>query len=137
MLQSSKLTARLSALQALANKTAAEAQQEGFTSLEIAMALAQLDTREGIGDVQHHLPGFPADDIVYDQLPDGLITLTDAARKYGLNIGTLRTWVLLGYINKAGRLKGPARGGGFLLLSEDEVLARVNTPRRPGRPRKH
>ena len=136
MLQSSKSTARLSALQALADKTAAEAQQEGFTSLEIAMALAQLDTREGIEDVQHHLPGFPADDIVYDEVPEGLIDLPSAARKYSLNRGTLRMWVVVGHLRRAGRLKGPAPGGGFVLLFEDELVARLNAPRRPGRPRK-
>ena len=38
--------------------------------------------------------------------------------------------------HQKGRLRGSARGGGFVLVSEDELVDYINTPKRIGRPPK-
>ena len=102
----------------------------------MAMALAQLDiTREGTEDVESAVPDYPREDIIYDEVPEGMIDLPSAVRKYGINRGTLRRWVLSGHLRRAGRVKGAAPGGGFVLLWEDEFIAWINSPRLPGRPK--
>ena len=75
---------------------------------------------------------------VYERgaLPDGLIDLPTASRKYGVNGSTMRRWVISGKIPSRGRLKAPARGGGYLVLSEAELVDYINAPRnKGGRPR--
>ena len=76
-------------------------------------------------------------DIIYTELPTGLIDLPSAARKYDLNRRTIRDWVIKSHLKVYGRLKGSAKGGGFLLLKESELLAYMTAPRnKGGRPRK-
>ena len=69
-------------------------------------------------------------------LPEGLIDLPTASREYGVNGSTLRRWVISGKIPSRGRLKAPARGGGYVVVSEEELVNYINAPRnRGGRPR--
>ena len=69
-------------------------------------------------------------------LPEGLIDLPTASRKHGVNGSTLRHWVISGKIPSRGRLKAPARGGGYVVVSEEELVNYINAPRnRGGRPR--
>ena len=71
------------------------------------------------------------------EVPEGLIDLPAAAQKYNCPINTLQTWVKKGRLKTHGRRKAPARGGGYLLLVETEVLDRVKAPiNKGGRPRK-
>ena len=82
-------------------------------------------------------------DVVYErgQLPEGLIDLPSAARKYGEEYGVsadaMGQWVRRGRVAKAGLLRAPAPGGGYLVVRELELLEYMRRPRnkggRPGR----
>ena len=84
------------------------------------------------------VPATNADDLpIYTELPEGLIDLPTAGRKYGCHRARLRNWVMHGHLKVHGRLKAPARGGGYIVVSESELehrLATVST--KGGRPRK-
>ena len=68
---------------------------------------------------------------IYDELPDGTIDLPTAAQRYGSGTDTLRAWIRAGRICSLGRLRAPARGGGYHIVDESE-LAELDstTPRR-------
>ena len=74
---------------------------------------------------------------IYTQLPEGLIEIRTAAQKYGRTAHTLRDWVERGLIQSRGRLRGRAPGGGFILISEQELIAFLENPPQRGRPRKY
>ena len=85
------------------------------------------------------LPEFPAEDpdTVYTELPAGLIDVPSAVRKYKLRSSTVYDWIKKGHLNLHGRLKGPVRGGGFLVIRETELVTYMAAPRgKGGRPRK-
>ena len=110
--------------------------KSGATKDDI-LTVIELKVAEHESALQDRVPEFLANDqdTVYTELPPGLIDLPSAAKKYGMNRGTLRNWLELGHIKKYGRLKGAATGGGFILLAEQEVMDRINAPRQSGRPR--
>ena len=87
---------------------------------------------------QTHLPDCSENgvDTVYTKLPPGLITVPDAAKKYGINRRTIQAWLRQSKLDKKGRLRGSARGGGYVLMSEEELVHYMNTPRPLGRPPK-
>jgi len=71
------------------------------------------------------------------QLPAGLITIKVAAEKFDIKHGTLKMWVARGHVQKRALLKGSARGGGMVVIAEEEIEAFLNSPRsKGGRPRK-
>lgn len=71
---------------------------------------------------------------IYNELPDGLITVPEASRKYRRSKATLRRWYNNGYIRLMGKLRGPGPGGGSLLVPIDEVESCIaNPPFRGGR----
>ena len=79
----------------------------------------------------------PAAEAIYDELPEGLIDLPSAAKKYGCTVGRLRNWVYRGKINQRGKLKASAPGGGLLLVSRSDVERALEAPQpKGGRPRK-
>ena len=89
-------------------------------------------------DLQPPLPGLepPGRDTVHDEVPAGLIDLPSAARKYGVPLGRIQGWVDKGTLNTYGRVKAPARGGGYRLVSERELEEKVHQPlSKGGRPR--
>ena len=77
-------------------------------------------------------------DVIYEpgQLPEGLIDLPSAAAKYadeyGVSEGAMRQWVNRGRVAKAGRVKAPARGGGYLVVNENELVEFMGQPRNKG-----
>ena len=74
---------------------------------------------------------------VFTELPDGTIDLRTASKKYGLNLGTLRTWVHTDRLKVVGRLRAPAPGGGYLIIDESDLRGYMAAPRnKGGRPRK-
>ena len=70
--------------------------------------------------------------VIYDELPPGLIDLPSAAKKYGVNNSTLRTWVNTGRIRLVARKKAPSAGGGYVAVSEAELLSYIERPRNKG-----
>ena len=88
-----------------------------------------------------HAPSQPAtgaDDLpIYTELPEGLIDLPKAAKKYGCKGPTLRTWVHRGHLKSMGRLRGSSPGGGYLVVSEADLERHLAaSPKKGGRPRK-
>jgi hypothetical protein len=83
-------------------------------------------------------PTIGADDLpIYTELPEGMIDLPKAARDYGCNIDTLRSWVRRGHLVSEGRLRGSSPGGGFIVVSVAELEKHIASPRKKGRkPRK-
>ena len=69
---------------------------------------------------------------MHTELPPGTIDVPTALRKYGLNRNTLRAWIDRGCLFPVGRLRGPAVGGGYLVLNEEELQAYIVAPRHPG-----
>ena len=79
----------------------------------------------------------PDDVPVYTELPEGLIDLPSAVKKYGLKPRTAHDWVAKGHVKLWGRLRAPSTGGGYLVVDEVEFIAYMNAPRnKGGRPRK-
>ena len=74
---------------------------------------------------------------LYHKLPEGLIDLPAAAKKYKKNVHTMRGWVRRGLVRQRGRLKAPATGGGYLVVSEVDLVEHMATPpNKGGRPPK-
>ena len=67
-----------------------------------------------------------------------LITLKHAAEKYGIALESLRNWLYRANITERARESFPARGGGKVLIDENELIAYLER-RNPkgGRPQKH
>ena len=75
--------------------------------------------------------------LILTELPEGLITVPDAGRKYGISRRTIQGWVRTGRLELCGRLRGSARGGGYMVVNETELVTYMNAPRnKGGRPRK-
>ena len=83
-------------------------------------------------------PATDADDLpIYTELPEGLIDLPTARKKYGCTRDRFANWVRQGQIEVRGRLRAPAKGGGYLVVSEAELEHRLATvSEKGGRPRK-
>ena len=104
---------------------------------EILDMVPTIDPQSGNGH-ETAVPATSADDLpIYTELPEGLIDLPTAMRKYGCHRQRLNNWVARGRLKVYGRLRGPARGGGYLVVSEDDLQSRLNGPLdKGGRPRK-
>ena len=76
-----------------------------------------------------------ANDVIYEpgNLPEGLIDLPSASRKYGISKATLRTWVHRGKLPRLGRLRAKSPGGGYIVTREAEILYCRDHPRKTGR----
>ena len=84
-------------------------------------------------------PPEEAGDVIYKpgNLPEGLIDLPTAAKKYGIKPDTLRHWVYDEHVPMVGKLKGPAPGGGYKVVRLIDLEAHLHSPRkRTGRPKK-
>ena len=69
---------------------------------------------------------------IYAELPEGLIDLPSASKLHGVNLNTMMNWIRKNQVQVVGRLKAPARGGGYLVVSEDELLNHMASPRNKG-----
>ena len=94
-----------------------------------------------IGSNGHALaePMSGADDLpIYTELPEGLIDLPSAITIYDGVRPRLRNWVKRGYLAIHGRLRAPAPGGGYVIVSKPELMEKLVTGERSaGRPRKN
>ena len=73
---------------------------------------------------------------VFTELPEGLIDVSTATKKYQLSRMTLNNWIRRGHLVPQGRLKAPARGGGYWVVDEAALVRCMATPTRMGRPPK-
>ena len=74
------------------------------------------------------------DDVFYEpgQLPDGLIDLPSASKKYGIPISTLQSWLRRGKLQRRGRVRARAAGGGYVVTKEAEIVYCRDNPRKRG-----
>ena len=119
-----------------ASRAIADALAEGVDERELLDMVTTVAT-EQLVEQPDILGLFPGPESIYAEVPDGLIDLPTASRKYGLNRGTLHTWVHTGRLTVVGRLKAPAAGGGYLIVKESDLVEYMSAPRnKGGRPRK-
>ena len=72
-------------------------------------------------------------EVVYDELPPGLIDVPTAARQYRLSSWTITKWITLGHLQSRGRLKAQVPHGGYVLVDKAELLEYIVTSRyQPG-----
>ena len=73
--------------------------------------------------------------VIYEpgELPEGLIDLPTASKKYGIPGATLRRWIQRGKLPKRGRVKAPSPGRGYIVTNEAEILFCRDNPRKRGR----
>ena len=67
-------------------------------------------------------------------IPEGLITLGDASRKYSIPFHVLERRVQRGRLIPEG--PRPGRGGGRILVHEADIIAYIEHPPKTGRPPK-
>jgi predicted DNA-binding transcriptional regulator AlpA len=104
----------------------------GSTVANIVVAEADLKepTKNGDQDLDGDLP-------IFNELPAGLIDVPTAVKQFGCQNSTLRRWIAKGLLPAHGRLRAPAPGGGYLVVSEEELVKHLSEPRKKGgRPRK-
>ena len=103
--------------------------------------LQMVSTAEPTAATNGHAPTEPATDSkelpIFAELPEGLIDLPKAQQHYGCTRSLLWNWVRSGQIKIRGRLKAPARGGGYLMVAIADLEERIaSPPNRGGRPSK-
>ena len=76
-----------------------------------------------------------ADDVIYEPgaLPEGLIDLPSASKKYGISVVTLRSWVQRGKLPRLGRLRGASPGRGYIVTDDAMIPYCRDNPRKTGR----
>ena len=95
---------------------------------QLVTSIAAEERGRGVATAGDDLP-------VYDVLPDGLIDLPSAAAKYNRSIYTIHGWIRYGRLRVVGRLRAPAARGGYLVVSESDLMRlNTDTPRRRRRP---
>ena len=89
------------------------------------------DIAEFMDHHQDETPPEPEGAIIYDELPEGLIDLPSASKKYKIPVGTLRSWVRRGKLPHKGRLRARSPGGGYIVTEEDVIVYCRDNPRKP------
>ena len=74
------------------------------------------------------MPDTDDPETVYTELPPGLIDLPSAVRKHGLRSSTVHDWIRQGHVMPQGRFRAPARGGGYLVVREEDLVAYLGLP---------
>ena len=117
-----------------------QARQDGLSPAEMASMITA--AQNGAHAANGARPK-DTEDVIYErgELPEGLIDLPSAARKYGekygVTQGAMSQWVNRRRVAKAGLMRAPAPGGGYLVVRESELVEYMERPRnKGGRPRK-
>ena len=107
------------------------AREEGLSPADMASMITAATEPQPPANGVH--PTEP-DDVIYEpgNLPDGLIDLPSASKKYGIKPATLRMWVQRGRLPRRGRLRGPSPGRGYIVTVEAEIAYCRDNPRKPG-----
>ena len=139
MLQSEVQTAVRSARHEALSEAVFQALTAGASPTDLMATISATITDYQASIQETTLGMLPCDDgeVIYDELPDGLIDLPTAAIDLGISRHTIHTWIRAGKLSKKGRLRGPAKGGGYLLLCKVELSQRLREPRNlGGRPKR-
>ena len=75
---------------------------------------------------------------IFYNLPEGMIDIATAAKRYGRPIRTIRGWIQTGALEAQGRLRSQAPGGGTFIVLQEDLLKFVLAPINKGgrRPKK-
>ena len=73
------------------------------------------------------------DDVMYEpgELPDGLIDLPSASKKFGIPVRTLQSWIHRGKLPRRGKLRARSPGGGYTVTEQAAILYCRDNPRKP------
>ena len=104
------------------------ARQDGLSADEITAMVAS--EQASIANNPQEVPAEERERI-FDVLPDGLIDLPSASRKYNIPVRTLQSWVKRGKLPRRGRLKARAAGGGYIMTEEAAIPYCRDNPRKP------
>ena len=106
------------------------AREDGF-SLDDMVSMITAAANNGHNDRSVHPT--EADDVVYEpgNLPEGLIDLPSASRKYGIPVRTLQSWVHRGKLPRRGKLRARSPGGGYTVTEQAAILYCRDNPRKP------
>ena len=81
--------------------------------------------------------GLPIPETMYTTVPDGLIEVPEASKKYDIPLQTLHTWLRRGHLRPIGRKRDRGPGGGHIVVSEADLIQCRDTPKsKGGRPPK-
>ena len=91
MAQSTNQNARTAHLLAQLETEIRDAFAKGVPSGDIQELVSTIVVDEQRDDSQREVP-------IYDEIPPGLVTSEEAAKKYGISTSTIRTWVDRGHL---------------------------------------
>ena len=109
-----------------------QAREDGLSPAEMASMITAAENGTHPANGVHRKE---TDDVIYEpgELPDGLIDLPSASKKYGIPGSTLRNWIRRGKLAAEGRLRAPAAGGGYVVVSQAGIEYCRDHPRKTGR----
>ena len=91
MAQSTNQNARTAHLLAQLETEIRDAFAKGLPLRDIQELVSTIVVDEQRDDTQREVP-------IYDEIPAGLVTSEEAAKKYGISTSTIRTWVDRGHL---------------------------------------
>ena len=110
----------------------AEARDAGMEKADLISMVTDVYNAPQVNDAE---PA-PAAEVIYDEVPEGLIDLPSACRKYGVNLNTANGWVRRGLIARMGKLRAPGDGG-VNVVGKKAFVELASRPRNVGgRPKK-
>ena len=113
-------------------KAMAEARDAGVEKADMISMVTDVYNAPQVNNAE---PASAAGEVIYDELPDGLIDLRAAAEKHGCSLYRLRQWAKRGHLPPQGRLKSPAPGGGVVIVDDESIRRLLLDPPRSGRPK--
>ena len=107
------------------------AREDGLSPAEMANMITAATEPQRPTNVVHPTE---SEDVIYEpgNLPEGLIDLPSASKKYGIPGSTLRNWVLRGKLPRCGRVRARAAGGGYIVTEMAAIEYCRDNPRKRG-----
>ena len=108
------------------------ARKDGLSSAEMANMITAA-TEEETSPANGVHPA-ESEEVMYEpgNLPEGLIDLPSASKKYGIKPATLRMWIQRGRLPRCGRVRAPSPGRGYIVTVEADIEYCRDNPRKPG-----
>ena len=108
------------------------ARDEGIHPAEMVSMIIAVENETQPTNGAH---SFEPDSVIYEpgELPEGLIDLPSASKKYGIPVRTLGAWVRRGKLPKRGRLRARSPGGGYIVTVEAMIPYCRDNPLKTGR----
>ena len=109
-----------------------QAREDGLSPAEMASMITATENETHPTNGVHPKD---AEGVIYEpgELPEGLIDLPSASKKYGISVVTLRSWVQRGKLPRLGRLRGASPGRGYIVTDDAMIPYCRDNPRKTGR----